>query len=84
MIEVHKLLNKCNKFMLSYHKCNGEEYYNIELTLSTRFWASVEEIQEYDDFFNTSRNKHSWRFYNEEEAKSKYTWAVLKWNNDVS
>jgi len=68
--------------MLTYHKTNKEEFYKIELTLKDRFWTTDAEIQEYNEFFKTPIWNHWWwKFHDEEEAKSKYTWAVLRWDN---
>jgi len=52
------------------------------LTLKDRFWTTDAEIQEYNEFFKTPIWNHWWwKFHDEEEAKSKYTWAVLRWDN---
>jgi|688.fasta_scaffold684947_4 hypothetical protein len=82
MTEVHKLINKCDKFMLTYHKTKYHEWYRIELTLRHRFWTEDTLMQEYNDFFGERSLSAGWNYIDIEEAKSKYTWAVLKWNND--
>lgn len=71
--------------MLTYNKTHNREFYKIDLTLKHRFWTDAALFSEYEQFFdpyNTKSNGNGWAYDNEEEARSLYTWAVLRWNND--
>ena len=83
MITERKLLNKCNKFMLTYYRNKNQEFYIIDLTLSHRYWTEQSLLDEYNEFFGKDKQRHSksgWSFKDKEEARSLYNWAVLKWN----
>jgi len=80
----HKLLNKSDKFSLSEHSVRKQKYYQIDLNLRHRFWTAADKMTEYDSILNSQNriNKFGWKYDNEEEAKAKYTWAVLKWDKE--
>lgn len=88
MTDIYKLLNKCDRFMLTYNKNKTGSFYKIELTLKHRFFSSDEELlQEYDEFFksaNGSESGRGWKYSNEEAARSAYTWAVMKWDQHAT
>ena len=79
----HTLLNKCDKFALTEHVVDRTKYYKIDLNLRHRYWTDESTLAEYDTILD-SENRHlkfSWKYNNEEEARAKYTWAVMKWDS---
>lgn len=83
MIESYKLLNKCDRFMLTYNKNKIDTFYKIDLTLKHRFWTDELLLQEYDQYFestNGSKIGRGWQYSVKADAEAAYTWAVLKWN----
>lgn len=81
----HKLLNKSDRFFITYNKVNTKEFYKIDLVLTHWFWTDPELLSEYSQFFdpdNTKANGKGWVYDNEEEARALYTWAILKWCNN--
>lgn len=82
----HTLLNKSDKFVLTKHNIRRQTYYQIDLNLRHRYWTDDETMTEYDTILNSGNrhNKYGWKYDNEEEAKAKYTWAVMKWDSEDS
>lgn len=84
MITSHTLLNKCDRFSLTKHVTPlRKTYYKINLNLKYRYWIEEETLNEYDTILDGKNrtNKFTWEYKNEDQARSKYNWAVLKWNN---
>lgn len=80
MIPEHTLLLKNDFFILTKHHTRSSRYYEVSIATKKLVYAKSTELAEIADFFGTGIRKYAWRFPTEEEARSKITWATMKWS----